>query len=417
MSCSTRLVIALAVFGVASLSPQWAGGQEVNELELIRQASTKGVVIKAGQDKILERMVTLGSDFPCSLQGASAGESVVEIEYSCAGRRARIDLRSPAWTGSSLAETKKFKLVAGPNNTPSEELVTTLTASISAAEEHFVWVKLRDSHEAEEFVFQPPPPPVSEDYLRRYAEAETLARSEEPRAALGIALELAREEPTYSKLLAKIAAMVEAAELETKLVDEYSAQADSSPQNKLAQFVAGVSNFHTATDIDSPGVAKNNNYRRALSYFEATRPDYDFEASIFGYLAMIHFVLGEGEQAEIDIEHCLDLDPGWADGYLYRAQIYQEQEIGRAILDLEAYLWLMRGQTRYGPAAQRFVQAQELRTTLGELQSREGSTPLGLGTMKLPRRLMLLGAGILLPISLLGGLALYRKRRVKAGLP
>ena len=157
----------------------------------------------------------------------------------------------------------------------------------------------------------------------------------------------------------------------------------------------------------------------AIRYLERARPDYDFEARLFIYLAVSHFRLGEQQEAQTLIQRAVQVGPDDPDAFYCRAEIYQRVDVRAAIADLERYMSMVAALGRVGVAVSdrktervRRMHAHLLAITRGEASPEEIFDPVRpLDRALMSPRLFAIGATALALVFAAAGASVWVLRR------
>ena len=298
-------------------------------------------VIPPGNEKLIGAM--LGNDETladgCKLEGANIDRTRVVAKYSCTGHPAvEVELHHLSDASGSVAKTKQFAIIG--KQIPAA-LLADLTARITAREAPWRWVSAEapglGTATSGPTLTTADPSSFTPEQSEVFVAGVKLYREQKYAEAFDAFVKLAHETPQHG-VLGMIVASLASTIPDRAQVTRYTAAADASPDDTLAQFIAGVAAHYCGHRKARTIAEKQELYQTAIKYLTRTRPKFDFEPRVYVYLAVSQFRLGHEEEAQKLIEQAVPLATNDPDVYYCRAEIFQKANLVRSIEDIKTYL-------------------------------------------------------------------------------
>lgn len=189
--------------------------------------------------------------------------------------------------------------------------------------------------------------PEVDPFETRFHAALALYRDGQYAQAFAAFYPLAQQRPD-SRVLGTLGAVAANQVEDDAFVRRWTERADASPNDPIANYVAGIVMHYTAHSRMNSRERKRPYYRRCLGYLARTLPTLEHVQRVWIYSAVSHHRLGELGPARVAIDRAVRLGLDDPDVLYCRAEITHRENPRAAIADLEQYLLLMRRNARRG---------------------------------------------------------------------
>ncbi len=316
----------------------------------------------------------------CRNTGIQIDRDTIRVHFACgqSEKNAAVLVHHPSQAPPGAQAAPPFALTSSGPLPPA--LLQAAAAQVPALAPGFRWQ--REDGTSGEASAQPGPTgqgPALDPALRdRLLLARTLSLAGNPRAALGVYLELARlDTPARNAMLNMVVATVASTQPTRPEVDAYVKDAAAHPDDPLRQFLAGVAAHYSAHYRGATPENRKELYSLAIEHLERCRAAYPTQPRVFIYLAVSHYRLGQQLEAEKLIEQSVALGANDPDAYYCRAEIWHRKDPRKALADIDRYL-AMAEETRRrfgdGPPDGKSRRVRKLREYLSQVS--EGKAQL-----------------------------------------
>lgn len=224
----------------------------------------------------------------------------------------------------------------------------------------------------------PPVAPMSAEAKKILVDSEVLRRAGRAHELLPQLEALLRQE-THSLLLAGmvVAAVSRVSQPDgIAWTDERMAAADRTPDDALAQFIAGVAVHYRGHGRGETVAAKRADYERALHHLERVKSVYARSPRVWIYLAVSYLRTGRQAEAEAAIARAVEFDDGGdADIFYCRAEVWHRKDPKRALADIERYQATMRRNVEGGgfSAPEKETRVEAMRLAVAAVAAGKGT--------------------------------------------